>query len=92
MRRLAHPSVASVATRAAVAAVLMYQTMIRPFLIGTCKYCPSCSAYAIEALLRFGFVRGAGLTLRRLIRCHPLAAGGLDPVPEVPVAARTLPP
>jgi hypothetical protein len=72
---------AAVPARMAIAAILIYQAVVRPFLIGTCKYCPSCSAYAIDALSRFGFVRGAGLTLRRLARCHPLAVGGIDPVP-----------
>ncbi|NOT00562.1 MAG: membrane protein insertion efficiency factor YidD [Phycisphaerales bacterium] len=82
MIRRAMMGAAPVPARIAIAAVLVYQAIVRPFLIGTCKYCPSCSAYAIEALSRFGFLRGAGLALRRLARCHPFAIGGIDPVPS----------
>ncbi len=65
----------------AVAAILIYQSMVRPLLIGSCKFFPSCSDYAIEAFQTHGFLRGAKLTIARLIRCHPFAPGGLDPVP-----------
>ncbi len=58
-----------------------YQAMVRPHLIGTCKFCPSCSEYAIEALQVHGWRRGAGLAFRRVMRCHPFTRGGLDPVP-----------
>ena len=58
-----------------------YQTVLSPLLPAACRYYPSCSAYAIEALERHGAVRGAWLTLRRLGRCHPFRPGGYDPVP-----------
>jgi putative membrane protein insertion efficiency factor len=58
-----------------------YQALIRPWLIGSCKFHPSCSEYAIEALRVHGLWAGGWLTLRRLIRCHPVGPGGLDPVP-----------
>ncbi|MDQ3383445.1 MAG: membrane protein insertion efficiency factor YidD [Actinomycetota bacterium] len=58
-----------------------YQVLISPLLGPTCRYYPSCSAYAVEALQRFGPVRGTWLTLRRLSRCHPWSPGGVDHVP-----------
>lgn len=56
-----------------------------------CVYLPTCSEYAYIATARFGLVRGGWLTLRRLSRCHPFAAGGLDPVPSAPAEANRLP-
>ncbi len=58
-----------------------YQAAIRPHLIGTCKFCPTCSEYAIGALRGHGLLRGVLLSCRRLIRCHPFSRGGIDPVP-----------
>ncbi len=58
-----------------------YQTMISPLLPASCRFLPSCSMYALEALERHGAVRGTLLTIRRLARCHPFCAGGYDPVP-----------
>ncbi len=58
-----------------------YQGTIRPHLIGSCKFCPSCSDYAIEALHTHGPWRGSVLAARRLARCHPFSRGGIDPVP-----------
>lgn len=62
--------------------VLAYQAMIRPFLIGHCRYCPSCSEYALQAFRTRGAWQGLRLTLARLGRCHPLSRGGYDPVPQ----------
>jgi len=67
--------------RAAVAALRFYKTVISPFLPRACRYEPTCSVYAREAIERHGFSRGAVLALRRLARCHPFRAGGFDPVP-----------
>ena len=58
-----------------------YQVILSPLLPASCRYYPSCSAYAIEALERHGAARGGWLTLKRLGRCHPFRPGGYDPVP-----------
>jgi putative membrane protein insertion efficiency factor len=64
-----------------IAAVRVYQREISPKRPPCCRYSPTCSAYAVEALERHGAGRGAWLTLRRLVRCRPGARGGADPVP-----------
>ena len=57
-----------------------YQRTISPLLPQTCRFYPSCSAYSIEALREHGALRGIWMTLRRILQCHPLSAGGYDPV------------
>jgi putative membrane protein insertion efficiency factor len=64
-----------------IALVRGYQLSLSPLLPPSCRYYPSCSAYAIEALERHGALRGSWLALRRLARCHPFRPGGFDPVP-----------
>lgn len=59
-----------------------WQMIVRPLLIGTCKFCPSCSDYCAEALIRHGLWRGLRLGARRVLRCHPFTPGGIDPVPD----------
>ena len=59
-----------------------YRLLLSPSLGSSCRFEPSCSAYSLEALQRHGAVTGAGLTLWRLVRCHPWCEGGQDPVPQ----------
>ena len=61
--------------------VRLYQVGLSPMLPASCRYYPSCSAYAVEALERHGALRGGWLALRRIGRCHPFRPGGFDPVP-----------
>lgn len=61
--------------------VRLYQVGLSPLLPSSCRYYPSCSAYAVEALERHGALRGGWLALRRIGRCHPFRPGGFDPVP-----------
>ena len=61
--------------------VRVYQLVISPFLAPSCRFHPTCSHYAVEALRRHGAVKGLWLALRRIARCHPWHPGGHDPVP-----------
>jgi len=61
--------------------VRAYQVTLSPFLGGQCRYHPTCSAYAIQALKDYGPIKGSSLAIRRILRCHPFAKGGYDPVP-----------
>jgi uncharacterized protein len=64
-----------------VALLRVYQRFISPIIPPSCRFYPSCSAYAIEALQAHGLLRGSWLTVRRLLRCAPWHPGGYDPVP-----------
>lgn len=64
-----------------VAALRVYRRIVSPLYGEVCRYYPSCSAYALEAVERHGAARGTWLTVRRLGRCHPWAEGGVDHVP-----------
>jgi putative membrane protein insertion efficiency factor len=69
------------AVRAAVMAVRGYQRVVSPFLPPACRFAPTCSEYAAEAITQHGVVRGVALAVRRLARCHPFHPGGYDPPP-----------
>jgi uncharacterized protein len=66
-----------------IALLRFYRAALSPWLGSSCRFHPSCSAYAMGAIERHGPWRGAGLTLRRLLKCHPFHPGGYDPVPPV---------
>jgi uncharacterized protein len=67
--------------QALILVVRAYQVSLGPMLPSACRYTPSCSAYAIEALERYGALRGGWMAARRIGRCHPFRPGGYDPVP-----------
>jgi len=67
-----------------VIVILIYKKYISPIKPATCRFYPSCSDYAIQAIERFGCIKGIYLAIRRILRCHPYNPGGNDPVPDIP--------
>jgi uncharacterized protein len=65
-----------------IVAIHFYRAAISPLIGPACRFEPTCSVYAEEAVVRFGVWKGVLLALRRILRCHPFARGGLDPVPS----------
>lgn len=61
--------------------IRFYRTAISPLYPPVCRFQPTCSQYAIEAIGRFGAIKGSWLAMRRIVKCHPLHPGGYDPVP-----------
>jgi putative membrane protein insertion efficiency factor len=76
------PALRRLPARGAMALIWAYRYGISPMIGPRCRYEPSCSEYGIEALERFGFVRGLWLTGARIARCHPWHEGGFDPLPD----------
>ena len=70
----------TVAQRTLLFMITLYQRFVSPLFPGCCRFEPSCSQYAVDAVTRFGPVRGAGKAIFRLLRCHPFHPGGYDPV------------
>jgi len=68
--------------RLGITLVRSYQLVLAPFSGGGCRFEPSCSAYAVEAIATHGLVAGSWLAVRRIARCHPFAQPGIDPVPR----------
>ena len=62
--------------------IKLYQTVLSPMLGPTCRFHPSCSFYAIDAITEHGLIKGSWLSVKRILKCHPLNDGGYDPVPE----------
>jgi putative membrane protein insertion efficiency factor len=63
--------------------IRVYQLVLSPLLGPSCRFQPTCSAYAMECVERFGVLRGSWLALKRLLRCHPLGGHGYDPPPQI---------
>jgi len=72
----------STSKKIAVVFIRGYQKWLSPLLGNNCRFHPTCSQYAIEAINKFGVVKGCWLASKRIIKCHPLHAGGEDPVPQ----------
>lgn len=70
-----------VARRTVLATLRLYKLLLSPLFAGSCRFVPSCSDYASEAVSRYGVLKGAWLAAKRLGRCHPLGSSGYDPVP-----------
>ncbi|MBL4755661.1 MAG: membrane protein insertion efficiency factor YidD [Flavobacteriales bacterium] len=68
-------------TKLIMGIIKLYQILISPLYVSTCRYSPTCSAYAQEALLKHGPFKGTYLTVRRILSCHPWGNDGYDPVP-----------
>ena len=66
--------------RAALASIALFQRVAAPLLPPACRYLPSCSEYAADAILRHGLCKGSALAVLRVLRCNPMARGGIDPV------------
>jgi uncharacterized protein len=75
------PRAHSAGVRAALFLLRAYQAFLSPLMIGSCRFYPSCSRYAYEAIEVHGMPRGIWMGMKRLLRCHPFTPGGFDPVP-----------
>ncbi len=81
----------SLPARPLILAVRFYQATLGVYLGGHCRFAPSCSQYAIDALQTKGAMRGSWLAMRRILRCHPLGGAGYDPVPGAEVTPPAVP-
>ena len=75
-------------TRLLVTLLRTYKRHASPLMVAHCRFVPSCSSFAEQAIVRHGLMRGLALALWRLARCHPLGGRGLDPVPDLPTSSR----
>lgn len=74
--------------RALIYFINLYRHMVSPLRLPSCRFMPTCSQYAVDALAEYGLIRGSGLTLIRLVKCGPWHQGGWDPIPDRCVASR----
>lgn len=81
MSRISSGKRTGLLSRLAIAPIRLYQRVISPLLPACCIYTPTCSQYAVEAIEKYGALKGIALAARRILRCNPLHAGGFDPVP-----------
>jgi uncharacterized protein len=65
-----------------ISIIRFYQVVISPIKPPSCRFYPTCSHYGLEAVQRFGALKGGWLTIKRILKCHPFHPGGIDPVPE----------
>ena len=72
-----------------IAFVKVYRFVLSPFIGQHCRFTPTCSQYAIEAIEEYGAMKGSWMAVRRLSKCHPFHTGGWDPVPENPVNTKS---
>ncbi|OBA59800.1 membrane protein insertion efficiency factor YidD [Mycobacterium sp. 1100029.7] len=82
MRRVDVSGAGRIAVRALVFVIQLYRHMVSPLRPPTCRFMPTCSQYAVEALTEFGLIRGSWLAIVRLAKCGPWHRGGWDPIPE----------
>ena len=78
--------------RAVIRLVEVYRHMISPLRPASCRFTPTCSQYAVDALTEYGLVRGGWMTMTRLARCGPWHPGGWDPIPQRPLASHAMEP
>lgn len=78
--------------RAVIGLIKVYRHMISPLRLPSCRFTPTCSQYAVEALAEYGFWRGGWMSAARLARCGPWHPGGWDPIPQRPARPRTAEP
>lgn len=81
MRRNLLHSISRMAVRLLILPIKFYQRFVSPLTPPACRFTPTCSQYAIEALRKHGLVKGLYLAIRRILRCHPWGGSGYDPVP-----------
>ena len=82
MFRKAYKAVNQAAQSLCIGLIKAYRTLLSPLTGNCCRFHPSCSCYAEQAISRFGVLKGGLLTVWRLLRCHPLHPGGFDPIPK----------